>query len=104
MPKAPCLEPNSLEFAVYRGRCRAHSRRNERRRKDSRARRVCNSKRWWLARRRKLSLDPVCERGGEEPANQVHHVGGVLNADPFDLSRLESLCARCHGGIGRRSS
>jgi hypothetical protein len=22
MPKAPCLEPNSLEFAVYRGRCR----------------------------------------------------------------------------------
>jgi hypothetical protein len=103
MPKSLCLEPNCPEFAVYRGRCRGHARRNERDRKDPRARRVYDSKKWRLTRRRKLSMSPICERCGEELATEVHHVGGVLDDDTFDLSRLESLCARCHGEVGREA-
>jgi 5-methylcytosine-specific restriction endonuclease McrA len=102
MPLRPCLEPGCGQFAVDgKPRCADHAREHNRTRADPRARKVYRSKRWRLTRHAKLGQDPICQRCGERLADEVHHVDGVLGPDPYDISRLESLCARCHGQVGR---
>jgi 5-methylcytosine-specific restriction protein A len=96
MPRRPCLEPGCPEWASYRGRCERHYRERERERNARRAGKdVYNRKKWQVLRRRKLSLDPLCERCGEI-AVDVHHRHGV-EVDAWSLDTLESLCRRCHG-------
>jgi 5-methylcytosine-specific restriction enzyme A len=60
------------------------------------------SKRWRITRRRKLSLNPICERCDEELAVEVHHVHGVSNGNPYALDGLEALCKPCHSKTTRR--
>lgn len=55
---------------------------------------VYRSKRWRILRRRKLFLDPLCERCGAI-ATQVHHIEGV-EISTWEIEQLESLCASCH--------
>jgi hypothetical protein len=39
--------------------------------------------------------------GGARSGGAGHDVCGVLGPAPFDLGGLMSLCARCHGELGR---
>ena len=99
MTLRPCMEPGCGEFAAYRGRCSLHA--GARARATTRVgRSVYNSKRWRILRRRKLTLNPICERCDERLATDVHHVHGV-EQDPWSLDGLESLCHACHSTITR---
>ena len=94
VPTRLCNEGGCNEVASYRGRCQYHANVNDRRiaRAD---RQLYQTKRWAMTRKRKLHLDPLCNRCGEI-ATDVHHIHGVGNANPFDLSTLEALCHPCH--------
>lgn len=99
MPKRLCLEPRCPDPAVHRGRCRTHSAMRERTR-TKRGRNVYGTKRWKLLRRRKLHLISLCERCGAI-ATDVHHKAGV-EADPWSIEGLESLCHGCHSQETRK--
>lgn len=96
MARRPCSHPGCGGYAAYRGRCPEHVKEYERDLDTRRAgRRVYNSKRWKLLRRRKLFENPLCERCGAI-AEHVHHKEGV-NVVTWELEALESLCPKCHG-------
>jgi 5-methylcytosine-specific restriction protein A len=96
MPKAPCLEPNCGQFAVYRGRCPDHRRRYGRRRYADGNGSLYRTKRWRILRRRRLYLEPLC-RGCGELATDVDHIVPIgEGGSKWELSNLQSLCHRCH--------
>lgn len=95
----PCTEPGCPEFTVYRGRCREHATLANQSR-DQIGKKVYNSRRWQMLRRRKLTLNPICEQCDAQLATDVHHVHGVAT-DPWSLDGLESLCIQCHSRITR---
>src|SRR5262245_25535918 len=98
MPNTPCLEPSCPAFATYRGRCFRHARQRDAE-IQRQGKRIYNSKRWRILRRKKLSQDPLCNRCGKV-ADVVHHVRGV-ELDPWGMANLESLCAGCHNAETR---
>jgi len=64
-------------------------------------RKVYNRQRWRRVRLEVLSRDGYrCTRCGRAGRLTVHHLDPVAvsegKADPFDPSRLRSLCAGCH--------
>ena len=54
--------------------------------------------RWRRLRLKKLGINPWCEICGEQAATIVHHLDPVSsgNAVSCHVSRLQSVCARCH--------
>jgi 5-methylcytosine-specific restriction protein A len=91
---AGCLEP-----AGSGARCRVHAAEADRSHRR-RHRHIYATKRWALTRRRKLSVNPICERCDEELATEVHHANGY--GKPYELSGLEALCSACHSRETRR--
>jgi 5-methylcytosine-specific restriction enzyme A len=95
---ALCAEAG-CQAEVTRGRCAKHSaeadRRHRRRHRD-----IYATKRWAITRRRKLTMNPICERCNSELATEVHHANGY--DEPHALSGLEALCSRCHSRETRR--
>lgn len=99
MPSRLCSEPRCPNPATYRGRCATHSAMRERTR-TKRGREVYGKERWKQLRRRKLLATPLCERC-YRVASDVHHKHGV-EADPWAIEGLESLCHSCHSQETRR--
>lgn len=100
---ALCLHPRCPEPPVYRGRCAAHSRAKER--GTNRAgRKVYNTKRWQIVRRRVLFEQPLCaEEGCDEIATDVDHIVPIAKGgDPFARSNLAALCHSHHSQKTRR--
>lgn len=76
--------------------------------KDANYNRLIQAKQWKILRKRKLTVDPLCEdclhNGLIEPATEVHHVFPVENATSgtemarlmYDYNNLRSLCHDCH--------
>ena len=54
-----------------------------------------DSKRWRVLRRRKLFIDPLCERCGVVGRDVHHRVDLSDGGDPFAVTNLESLCRSC---------
>lgn len=99
MPRSLCLDPRCPHPATYRGRCQAHNRRLP----ASKNKQVYNTKRWAITRRRKLTLDPTCQRCGNQLADHVHHITDLQQGgDPWNLDNLESLCHSCHSAETRQ--
>ena len=82
MPHVPCAEPYCAEFATSRGRCDRHRKAKDRDRRRARGipprgyasvASFYASKRWAMARRKKLLQDSICERCREAVAEEVHH-------------------------------
>lgn len=69
---------------------------------------MIQSKRWKVLRKKKINANPICEdcmeRNIVEPATEVHHVipaETALSVDEmeglmFDYANLRSLCQECH--------
>jgi 5-methylcytosine-specific restriction protein A len=105
MPSQPCLEAGCPNLASYRGRCAEHAGSHANRNRAGR--KIYSTRRWAILRRRKLRLNPICERCDKRLATDVHHRAGVEN-DPWSLAGLEALCRSCHSsetattiGLGR---
>lgn len=96
MPVAPCLTPRCSQFATHRGYCEQHAQARDREQHERKAgRTVYATRRWKALRRKKLALNPICERCERELATDVHHTEGV-STSTWDLATLESLCHSCH--------
>ena len=84
--------------------CPIHTRSSDRARNDRRKRKtaIYNSRRWKLARKTKLELEPWCQWPGcNEPSLDVDHRDGLdvildENRDPFDLEELDAYCHAHH--------
>ncbi len=100
MPVKPCIAPGCARPAHWRGRCRVHARRN-----NKRVRSVNNSfyasKRWRALRRKKILADSFCEyEGCNRLAEHVHHVQPIEDGgDRYAMSNLQSLCAAHHSAV-----
>lgn len=69
------------------------------------SRRVLKSKRWPALRMQALRRDEFrCVQCGERARLEVDHIQPVRDAPElaFDLSNLQTLCARCHTAKTRR--
>lgn len=62
------------------------------------ASRLRSTQQWRDLRQKKLAMNPICEWCRERPAEEVHHVRHVAEYPElvYDLSNLQSLCAKCH--------
>jgi 5-methylcytosine-specific restriction enzyme A len=97
MPVRLCSTRGCPERAVYRGRCPAHARLNERATHSPEQRRIYNSKRWQILRRWLLFDNPLCQCGCGELATDVDHVVPLdQGGDPWDPSNLQCLARNCH--------
>jgi 5-methylcytosine-specific restriction enzyme A len=100
MPVRLCTEPRCPQVATVRGLCPDHTRqrtadRNGRRRES---RKVYNSKRWRILRRRVLYDHPICQHCDSVLATEVDHIKPIeQGGDAWALANLQALCARCHG-------
>jgi hypothetical protein len=106
MVQALCITPGCNGTAVTKGRCPAcTTNHNRERRNNNPNRKHYKTKRWQLARRHQLHLEPLCEdphgiHGDLPPiAVEVHHIHGVEN-DPHHRA-LMSLCRPCHARTTR---
>jgi 5-methylcytosine-specific restriction endonuclease McrA len=90
-----CSVSPCTEVAVYRGRCRRHTR--ERSREQDRS--VYNTKRWSILRRAILSEQPFCaEPGCGEFATDVDHIVPLAQGGlPYARDNVQPLCAPHHG-------
>jgi len=101
MPHSPCSTPTCPEYATYRGYCPIHAKQREPKRKGKK---VYNSKRWKILRRKMLARDYLCEQcvaeGQDYPraAVDIHHRHGV-EVDPWSMGGLQALCKQHHGRI-----
>ena len=84
-----CIHPGCPAPPVSGGRCRAHG--NHR----SQDRRVYNSKRWRILRRRVLFEQPLCDCGAL--AEEVDHIRPLADGGaPYDRANLKGRCKPCH--------
>ena len=91
-----CSEGGCADVAVSRNRCRRHAREADRRHHQGEHRKLYNSRRWAMARRKQIVENPLCERCGAV-AQEAHHVVPLREGgDPYDLNGLASLCKPCH--------
>ena len=105
--EARCPRP-----ATKRGRCDECRRAKERdrsraRRADARERnRFYARRRWQITRRRKLSVDPLCELGYAgclKIASEVHHRTAMQDGGAeYAMDNLISACKPCHSAETRR--
>lgn len=98
-----CVEPRCPDPATYRGRCARHSRSRERRINRA-GRKVYNTKRWKILRRRKLFLTPLCEHPAcVDIATDVHHLVAIeAGGEPYSMDNLQALCHSHHSVETRR--
>jgi len=96
----PCADKTCPNPATYRGRCQRHARERQNVINLDRAaqRKIYNSKRWQLTRRKHLFDNPLCDCGAI--ATDVHHKTDLADGgEPFASSNLQALCAGCHSKI-----
>lgn len=93
MPSRLCLEPRCPDLASYRGRCRRHSREQERDINRT-GKDIYSTKRWQILRRRRLFIDPLCPCG--KIATDVDHIVPLPKGKSYDLVNTQSLCKTCH--------
>jgi 5-methylcytosine-specific restriction protein A len=108
-PTRLCLESKCPNPATAKGRCDFHRKLQERersrvRRDEARARnRLYASKHWAMVRRRKLSLNPICELCDVALATEVHHRTALEDGgEKFAAENLVSCCRPCHSRETRR--
>jgi 5-methylcytosine-specific restriction protein A len=98
VPKSYCNQPRCPDLATYRGRCQRHARQRER--ETHRNKSIYNSKRWKMLRRKRLSLDPLCQWPGQEGhaiATDVDHITPIEEGGPaYSLANTQSLCRSHH--------
>jgi 5-methylcytosine-specific restriction endonuclease McrA len=93
VPTRLCLESHCPNPATYRGRCPAHARTVNRATHHNR--RIYNSKRWAILRRRVLFEQPLCPCG--DIATDADHITAIeAGGDPFSRANVQALCASCH--------
>jgi hypothetical protein len=87
--------------AVYRGKCRKHSRENER--TINRAgRELYRTTRWKRTREAYLFEHPLCECGCGALSTDVHHKTDLdAGGDPWSFTNLQALSHACHSRISR---
>lgn len=97
MPIRLCLEPRCPNPATYRGRCHHHARSNELHTHDRARKRIYNSRRWKLLRKRVLFEQPLCANGCDAISTDVDHIRAIEDGgDPWARTNLQALCQRCH--------
>lgn len=88
-----CAEARCADPAVYRGRCRGHSRQREAETHTNRS--FYGSKRWRMLRRAVLHDQPLCACG--EIATDVDHIVPIEDGGgKWDRSNLRGMCLACH--------
>lgn len=93
MPIRLCSHPGCPDQVIYRGRCAKHT--TQVNRDTHRNRRIYNSKRWQMTRRKVLNKSPLCPCG--ELATDADHILAIEDGgDPWALTNLQALCASCH--------
>jgi 5-methylcytosine-specific restriction enzyme A len=95
-----CMEVRCPSPAVYRGRCREHSRSRERTTHPNKS--FYNSARWKYARQRQLFDFPLCEVCGLVATDVDHRVPLERGGAPFAPANLSSLCHPHHSEKTRR--
>lgn len=87
--------------AVYRGRCQRHARERERETHSPEHKRIYNSRKWKMTRRRILIEQPLCQWPGEEGhaiASDIDHIVPLdKGGNPWARSNLQPLCRKHHG-------
>jgi 5-methylcytosine-specific restriction protein A len=84
-------------MASYRGRCPEHSRERPHVIRSKEEGRIYDRRRWALLRRKRLSLNSICQACGDELARDVDHVVPIEQGGaPFDLANTQALCGSCH--------
>jgi 5-methylcytosine-specific restriction enzyme A len=109
VPIKLCIESGCPNPATARGRCDEHRKTRERersrvRRQEARDRnRMYASKQWAIFRRRKLSLNPICELCDQALATEVHHKVAMGDGGaPYSFANAISTCKPCHSRETRR--
>lgn len=99
MPTRLCSSSGCPEPVVTRGRCRLHARANNRAtHSNTTNRRVYNSKRWQLLRKRVLFEQPICAGCDDALAVDVDHITSLDHGGaPYDRANVQGLCPTCHG-------
>src|SRR5512143_2301916 len=97
MPNRPCIDclnEGRRGFAEYRGRCKEHAAKREQETHSPEQRKIYNSKKWKMTRRKMLGLCAVC---GEVVGEEIDHIVPLAQGGaPYDPSNLQSLCAKHH--------
>ena len=91
----PCLDCGTPTHGT---RCPAHQREHDRVRADAPQRRARSSARYQQARAAAKRRDNHrCQRCGATDNLEAHHLVALADGgDPYSLSNLVTLCARCH--------
>lgn len=109
-PKTPCRYPGCPKLVENGYYCEEHKKLIDKQynlyERDKKAQRFYQSEEWKAVRRKKLSINPLCEeclrQGKLTKAVMVDHITPIRQGGAaLDLNNLQSLCWSCHS---RKSS
>ena len=104
MPIRLCSTPTCHTPATYRGYCATHAKARNRATHNPHNKAIYNTKKWRMARRKKLFESPICQKCDHQLATDVHHIRDLdQGGDPYAPHNLEALCHSCHSQITRAS-
>jgi 5-methylcytosine-specific restriction endonuclease McrA len=85
------------ESTDNRGRCSQHATQINRQYRDPERQKIFNSKAWKGFRKRRLVLNPICERCKAASSVEVHHIIPLAQGgDVFTIPGTMALCKPCH--------